>query len=312
MKFKIWTFFLFIIFSLSLESAEKIEIRDDPYLFEIIITPENPTMQVGESLDFTATGYDQYNDPFPLVDPQWQHDSFHYTISVHPEDPASCTITATSPGNSYIICWEGPPYQGLHGSTDITIVPQQVLGSIVVTPSDVILEIGENEQFSAVGYDTNGNPMNPPITPVWSCDGGTITQEELYTATQEGDYTVTAGAEGTEITGTASVHVDPGSSVEEELCSSTRIILYPNYPNPFNPETKISYHLHKPQSIKILIYNIKGELIEILIDGFYEAGFHSTTWYGYDMYGKRQSSGSYIYQLISEDVNLAAKMVLVE
>ena len=82
------------------------------------------------------------------------------------------------------MCWEGPPRQGPHGSTDITITQGsgQQLDSIVVSPANVNLEVGEQQLFSAVGYDTNGDLMDPPITPMWSTDGGTVTQDGQYTA----------------------------------------------------------------------------------------------------------------------------------
>lgn len=187
---------------------------DDPHLAEIQVIPENPAMQVDQSLEFTASGKDQNGDPFPLSDPQWQGDSWHGTISVNPTDPTKCTFTATAAGDSYIICWEGQPRQGPHGSTDITITQGsgQVLGSIVVTPSDVTLNIGESKQFSAAGYDTNGNPISPPITPMWSTSGGTIVQDGTYTAPDtEGDYEVTASVSGSgsTITCTVDVHVPP-------------------------------------------------------------------------------------------------------
>jgi Ca2+-binding RTX toxin-like protein len=185
---------------------------DPPQLTTIEVTPINPSINVDQSLEFTASGKDQNGNPFPLSDPQWQGDSWHGTISVDPTDPTKCTFTATAPGNSYIMCWEGPPRQGKHGSTDITITQGsgQQLDSIVVSPANVSLEAGGPQLFSAVGYDPDGDPMDPPITPMWSTDGGTVTQDGLYTAPDtEGDYEVTAGVTGSTITGKANVHVTP-------------------------------------------------------------------------------------------------------
>ncbi|MCK4581575.1 MAG: hypothetical protein KAU10_09490, partial [Dehalococcoidia bacterium] len=190
-------------------------LAQDPYLADVVVTPENPTMQVGQSLEFTASGKDQNGDPFPISDPQWEGSS-HGTLSVNPTDPAKCTFTTTKTGAGYIICWEGPPRRGPHGSTDITITQGsgQVLGSIVVSPTNVNLEFGEQQQFTALGYDQNDEPMDPPITPIWSTDGGTVTQSGQYTApSSAGDYTVTAGTSGSSITGTANVHVTAPSQV---------------------------------------------------------------------------------------------------
>lgn len=90
---------------------------------------------------------------------------------------------------------------------------EQQLATINITPQNVGLQVGEQQLFTAQGYDENGQPMNPPITPNWSTTGGTITQQGEYTAPDEpGDYTITAHVEGSIVTGTANVNV---ISVEE-------------------------------------------------------------------------------------------------
>jgi plastocyanin len=134
---------------------------------------------------------------------------WHGEISVDPTDPTVCSFTATQAGSSYIICWEGPPYQGPKGSADIAVTQNgQQLDRIQVTPASVNLEVGEQQQFTARGYDTNGAPMDPPITPMWSTDGGSISQDGTYTAPDtEGDYAVTAEVLGSPVMGTANVQV---------------------------------------------------------------------------------------------------------
>ncbi|HRP37407.1 MAG TPA: T9SS type A sorting domain-containing protein, partial [Candidatus Dojkabacteria bacterium] len=56
-------------------------------------------------------------------------------------------------------------------------------------------------------------------------------------------------------------------------------LLYQNYPNPFNPNTKIGYQLKERAYVKLMIYDIKGELVSVLINkeqnsGYYEAEFN--------------------------------------
>jgi hypothetical protein len=57
--------------------------------------------------------------------------------------------------------------------------------------------------------------------------------------------------------------------------------LMQNYPNPFNPTTKITYRIKEPGYVKLMVYNILGEIVEVLVNeykdkGFYEAEFTST------------------------------------
>jgi plastocyanin len=91
------------------------------------------------------------------------------------------------------------------------------LGSIVVNPHNVNLKFGEQQQFTAVGYDTNGYLMDPPITPIWSATGGAVSQgggrgtggaqQMTYTAGNlPGYYGVTAAVG--DVVGRASVRID--------------------------------------------------------------------------------------------------------
>ncbi|QQS37327.1 MAG: hypothetical protein IPM56_05055 [Ignavibacteriales bacterium] len=69
------------------------------------------------------------------------------------------------------------------------------------------------------------------------------------------------------------------TSVESELIISD-YKLYQNYPNPFNPSTLISYEIKERTYVKLMVYDIKGELVSVLVNkeqtaGFYEVEFNS-------------------------------------
>ena len=81
--------------------------------------------------------------------------------------------------------------------------------------------------------------------------------------------------------------------------------LYQNYPNPFNPATIISYSLSKSGFVKLKIFNMLGQEVASLVDGYQNAGFHSIK---FD--GELNSSGIYIYKLISSNQILSKKMIL--
>jgi hypothetical protein len=71
--------------------------------------------------------------------------------------------------------------------------------------------------------------------------------------------------------------------------------LHPNYPNPFNPSTTISFDLPKFSEVEIIIYDALGKKVRALMKTNMEAGTHQTTWDGKDSYGKNVSSGIYFY-----------------
>jgi len=88
--------------------------------------------------------------------------------------------------------------------------------------------------------------------------------------------------------------------------------LYPNYPNPFNPETSISYSISKPTRMSLNVYNIKGQLVKQLKDGMESPGNHKLVWNGRDESGRPVSSGIYYYRFVTEDYSQTMKMVLLK
>ena len=88
--------------------------------------------------------------------------------------------------------------------------------------------------------------------------------------------------------------------------------LYQNYPNPFNPSTKIGYKLKERGYVKLYVYDIKGELISVLVNqtqeaGYYEVEFQSSI--NQDRVSSIQSlaSGVYIYQIMVKNENNPSK-----
>jgi hypothetical protein len=70
--------------------------------------------------------------------------------------------------------------------------------------------------------------------------------------------------------------------------------LYQNYPNPFNPLTRIGYNLKESGYVKIMIYDIKGEMISVLVNEVKEAGYHEVEFTS-EVYSL--ASGIYLYRI---------------
>ena len=83
--------------------------------------------------------------------------------------------------------------------------------------------------------------------------------------------------------------------------------LYQNYPNPFNPSTKISYRLKERGYVKLYVYDIKGELISVLVNKTQEAGFYEVEFVGNGLptvpNNSDLASGIYIYQIMVKNEN---------
>lgn len=70
-----------------------------------------------------------------------------------------------------------------------------------------------------------------------------------------------------------------------------------NYPNPFNPTTTIRYQVDAPAAVTLTIYNMLGETVAILVNGYRVAGTYTVAWNGHGGNGRLVPSGSYLYRL---------------
>lgn len=95
-----------------------------------------------------------------------------------------------------------------------------------------------------------------------------------------------------------------------ELPSSYRLLN--NYPNPFNPTTKIAFELPQSENVSLKIYNINGELIRTVTNENLPAGHFEKVWDGKNDFGKEVSSGIYIYRLTAGKFDRSARMVLMK
>jgi hypothetical protein len=83
-----------------------------------------------------------------------------------------------------------------------------------------------------------------------------------------------------------------------------------NFPNPFNPATTIQFGLRDSGPVELSVYNLSGQKISTLVNGYLEEGVYQVTWDGKDARGKTVSSGIYIYQLKAGKKRITKKMLL--
>ncbi len=85
-----------------------------------------------------------------------------------------------------------------------------------------------------------------------------------------------------------------------------QLVLYPNYPNPFNPITKIKFDLPKSSAVKLEIYDLLGREIETLLNEQLNIGTYEVEWNA-----TNYPSGVYFYRLEEEKFTDVKKMVLI-
>jgi hypothetical protein len=124
-----------------------------------------------------------------------------------------------------------------------------------------------------------------------------------WTLTMPGSY-----ANGFDIGNDGNVYVVGGLTVkigqsslsvvnQNNNLASNEFYLGDNYPNPFNPVTKIEYSLNKDVNVEIAVYNITGKKVVSLVNSFQQKGNYSVEWNGTNSNGAVQSSGVYFYKM---------------
>lgn len=105
--------------------------------------------------------------------------------------------------------------------------------------------------------------------------------------------------------------VDQPDSVDDSPPLPDEFRLSHNYPNPFNPETRIDYKLPRASQVKIAVFNIRGQEVRTLFDGEQSRGRFFVTWDGRSDSGQRVSSGIYVIQMQTPDFVATRRAVLV-
>ncbi len=95
--------------------------------------------------------------------------------------------------------------------------------------------------------------------------------------------------------------------IEVDVKGPLSFTLQQNYPNPFNPSTNIKFSIPESGDIKLAIYNIVGEEVAVLVNGFTEAGFYNVTFDATSL-----PSGVYLYKLQSANSVETKKMMLLK
>ncbi len=100
--------------------------------------------------------------------------------------------------------------------------------------------------------------------------------------------------------------------MEDVLEIPKTFVLHKNYPNPFNPQTNISFELPHYTDVNLTIYNLMGQSVNTLVDEKMGSGYHSVGWNGKDQFGNQVPSGVYFYKVTTNEISKTAKMLLLK
>jgi hypothetical protein len=89
------------------------------------------------------------------------------------------------------------------------------------------------------------------------------------------------------------------TGLEESEAVPEEYALIGNYPNPFNPNTVIVYHLAEQAKVSIEVYDMRGHLVKVLCSEMKKAGAHKAEWDATDITGQKVMTGVYLSRMKS-------------
>jgi hypothetical protein len=111
-------------------------------------------------------------------------------------------------------------------------------------------------------------------------------------------------------------NIEQPSPDEKEAVSDkdipTEFFLAKNYPNPFNPQTTISYALPKNCYVTLTIYNMLGQEVRNLVNELQSEGYKSVVWDGKDNWGKSVPSGVYVCKMSADKFTQSRRLSLLK
>ncbi len=116
---------------------------------------------------------------------------------------------------------------------------------------------------------------------------------------------------GSEFTAEGTFNVDTVSA-EKETCEPKLTTLNKNYPNPFNPDTNISFTIASEEHVNLSVYNILGQKVNTLVDEKLKAGDYTITWTPAQKDGTSLSSGVYLYRMETDSFSALEKMLFLK
>ena len=171
----------------------------------------------------------------------------------------------------------------------------------------------ENGSFYFLGYDFASaiEPGNGPILEIEVQFQNNLTNPSvvfMFDDVSAGDINTTpimAWADG------FGQYINTLDVVTENTVPN-RYFLHPNYPNPFNPSTIISYDIANDSRVELNVFDMRGRLIKNLVNQNQSVGRYNVIWNGSDNLGNIVSAGVYIYKLNAGVEIFSRKMVLMK
>jgi len=211
-------------------------------------------------------------------------------------------LTEIDFGVRYPMNWTVYVYDSFNGTSPGTLM-ESISGSsdrnnwVTVPVNSVPIDAGQ-DFFVAVKFESETYPISFDNT-------GTLSGRSYYST--DGTYFDNILSAYGDANIRAKISTDAFISIEENTHLPNMISLFPNYPNPFNPTTTLSFSLINNDHVLLEVYDIKGRNIETLVNSKLSVGRHNIRWDG-----SQYSSGIYFIKLRTENIEMNQKIMLLK
>ena len=232
------------------------------------------------------------------------------TVAATVEGVEPVTFTATAIGQATPDSLAKVSGDGQEGLAGIALAAPFVVS---VLDEDGATIAGAVVTFSV----TAGGGILSATTATTAANGQATTTLTLTLGSDAETTTVAATVEGVEpVTFTATGQESPFASLFD-LFGGGKLVALPdspqlaqNAPNPFNSQTVLAYFLPAPGPAHVEVFALNGQRVAVLHQGPQQAGYHRLHWDARDDAGRPVASGMYLYRLVTEEVVLTRKLIL--
>ena len=256
-------------------------------------------------IDFSLDGGSRWT---PVAANAPNNGSYAWTVPLTPS--TNCLIRVSNTAG-------GAPADTSDGPFAIVYVPiiiKHPVARIIRPTKDTTVHAGTTVTFQGVGSDSDGYITNY----VWKAGDGSVSKgvdiafDHMYAA--GGVYYATLEVQDDDTLwskpDSVMITVLPSTGIGEDARVPQTLALYPNYPNPFNAGTVISYSLDRMMNVRLRIFSITGEEVVRLVDEVQTAGMHRIGWDARNKGERELASGLYICRLETPEALMVQKILL--